>query len=90
MRRLVDLKLGNKNLKIILSVGGWSIGSLIFSIIANNVASRAQFSQSVVDFIQLYDCDGVNIAWMHPSQRGGIPIDKVAYGVLLMVKIKVY
>jgi chitinase len=70
LQRLIDLKQHNKNLKVIVSVGGWKTGSLIFSIIANNVASRAQFTQSVVEFLQQYECDGVNIAWMHPSQRG--------------------
>jgi GH18 family chitinase len=58
-------------------VGGWKTGSLIFSILANSVASRAQFTQSVHEFLHQYECDGVNIAWMHPSQRGGIPLDKI-------------
>lgn len=81
---MVNLKKENRDLRVIISVGGWDVGSLIFSILANNVASRAQFTQSVLDFLELYECDGVNLAWMHPSQRGGIPIDKIAYSVLLM------
>ena len=67
--KIVNLKTSNPNLKIMCSIGGWDQGSLIFSIISNNALSRTKFSMAVFDFIKKHGCDGVNIVWLHPSQR---------------------
>ena len=67
------------------SIGGWDQGSLIFSIIANSPQSRTKFSKAVFNFIKNHHCDGVNIAWLHPAQRGGIPNDKMSFSLLLQV-----
>lgn len=84
-QNVVNLKLLNPNLKIMCSIGGWDQGSLIFSIIANRPQSRIQFSAAVFNFVKRHNCDGVNIAWLHPGQRGGIPNDKISFGLLLQV-----
>jgi len=82
-QKIVRLKSQNPDLKIMCSIGGWDQGSLIFSIISNNALSRTKFSMAVVKFIKEYGCDGVNIVWLYPAQRSGIPSDKYTYGLLL-------
>ncbi len=83
LRKIVKLKSQNPDLKIMCSIGGWDQGSLIFSIISNNALSRTKFSMAVVKFVEENECDGVNIVWLHPGHRSGIPSDKYTYGLLL-------
>lgn len=63
--QLQQLKLRNPQLKILISVGGW--GADGFSDAALSPESREQFSQSVLQFIQRYQFDGVDLDWEYPS-----------------------
>ncbi|WP_027469308.1 glycoside hydrolase family 18 protein [Deefgea rivuli] len=63
--QLQQLKLRNPQLKILISVGGWSADG--FSDAALTPESRELFSQSVLQFIQRYQFDGVDLDWEYPS-----------------------
>lgn len=68
-RTLVGLKAKNPNLKILISVGGWT-WSGGFSDMALTPASRAKFIESAVAFLRRYHLDGLDIDWEFPGQKG--------------------
>ncbi len=63
--QLQRLKLRNPQLKILISVGGW--GGDGFSDAALTAESRELFSQSMLQFIERYQFDGVDLDWEYPS-----------------------
>jgi chitinase len=68
-RKLNELKKINPELKILISIGGWS-WSENFSDAVLTPSSRMLFAKSSVDIIRQYDLDGVDIDWEYPSMRG--------------------
>lgn len=64
------LKKTNPQIKILPSVGGWTLSDPLYDI-GNNAAARATFVKSVTDFIKTYDFfDGVDIDWEFPGGGG--------------------
>ena len=68
-RLLNGLKKINPDLKIVISIGGWS-WSENFSDAVLTPSSRKLFAKSSVDIIRQYDLDGVDIDWEYPAMRG--------------------
>lgn len=66
---LAGLRRQNPSLTVLVSVGGW-LGSGGFSDMALTRESRAQFIKSVMDFIQRYELDGLDMDWEYPGQPG--------------------
>ena len=66
LARLRALKQQNPQLKVMVSIGGWTADG--FSDAALTAASRHQFSRSVSDLLQQYDLDGVDLDWEYPGQ----------------------
>ena len=66
---LHSLKQEDPNLTILVSVGGW-LWSTNFSDVSLTAQSRAIFIQSVIDFLKLYDLDGLDIDWEYPGMPG--------------------
>lgn len=66
---LTSLRKENPSLTILISVGGW-LWSGGFSDAALTEQSREHFIQSAVDFIGLYDLDGLDIDWEYPGLPG--------------------
>jgi chitinase len=83
---LNGLKQQNANLKILVSVGGWT-WSKNFSDAALTRKSRKVFIDSAVDFVTKYDLDGLDIDWEYPGLNGDDnkfrPEDKENYTLLL-------
>lgn len=67
--KLNRLKKINKNLKILISVGGWA-WSGNFSDMALSKQSRQKFIQTCVDFINKYNLDGIDLDWEYPALPG--------------------
>ncbi len=68
-RILNKLKDINPDLKILISIGGWS-WSGNFSDAVLTTDSRKKFAKTSVDIVAEYDLDGVDIDWEYPAQRG--------------------
>ncbi|WP_408641423.1 glycoside hydrolase family 18 protein [Spirosoma telluris] len=66
---LTSLRSINKDLKILISVGGWG-GCKYFSDAALTDASRRKFANSAVSFLKKHKLDGVDIDWEYPAQIG--------------------
>ena len=83
---LTSLKAVNKNLKVLISIGGWG-GCKYFSDAALTDASRRKFTASAVALLRKHRLDGVDIDWEYPAQVGAgnifRPQDKQTYTLLL-------
>jgi chitinase len=63
------LKQANPDLKVLVSVGGWT-WSGNFSDMALTKQSRKAFIDSAVHFIERYHLDGLDIDWEYPGMIG--------------------
>lgn len=68
-RILNEAKRKYPNLKILISVGGWS-WSGAFSDMCLTKESRAKFIESAIRFIQKNNLDGIDIDWEYPGLPG--------------------
>ncbi len=68
-RILNGLKEINPDLKILISIGGWS-WSGNFSDAVLTPESRSTFAKTSVEIVGDYDLDGVDIDWEYPGQIG--------------------
>lgn len=68
-RKLGYLKKDNPDLKILISIGGWS-WSENFSDAVLTESSRKKFAASSAAIVEQYDLDGVDIDWEYPGLRG--------------------
>lgn len=66
---LTSLRATNKNLRILISVGGWG-GCKYFSDAALNDEARRKFANSAVALLKKHQLDGVDIDWEYPAQPG--------------------
>ncbi|KAG5667845.1 hypothetical protein PVAND_015814 [Polypedilum vanderplanki] len=82
---LIKLKEKRECLKILISVGGYDEGSEKFSSLVETDDSIEKFSNNVLKFLIFYGFDGIDIHWMYPTMRGGIPEDRLNFVKLLKV-----
>lgn len=81
-----ELRKKNKNLEILLAIGGWECRG--FSAAAATNESREKFAQSCLDVVKEYELDGINIDWQYPVNGAWGVIassaeDKANYTLLL-------
>jgi chitinase len=85
LRKLSELKKINPELKILISIGGWS-WSKNFSDATLTDTSTKNFALSAVDIVSKYDLDGIDIDWEYPGMIGDSnvyrPEDKQHYTAL--------
>uniref|UniRef100_UPI003216810E glycoside hydrolase family 18 protein n=1 Tax=uncultured Draconibacterium sp. TaxID=1573823 RepID=UPI003216810E len=67
--KLQGLKSKNPDLKILISIGGWS-WSKGFSDAALTEESRLKFAQSCAALADKYNLDGIDLDWEYPNQVG--------------------
>ncbi|HDC4682534.1 TPA: glycoside hydrolase [Enterobacter cloacae] len=86
--QLMALKKAHPDLKILPSIGGWTMSDPFFHM--NDTAIRARFVSSVKDFLKTWKFfDGVDIDWEFPGGGGvneslGNPqVDKATYTALM-------
>jgi chitinase len=85
LRRLSELKKINPDLKILISIGGWT-WSKNFSDAVLSDTSAQNFAFSAISIVSQYNLDGVDIDWEYPGMIGDSnvyrPEDKEHYTVL--------
>ncbi|MDP4536875.1 glycosyl hydrolase family 18 protein [Alkalimonas collagenimarina] len=70
---LYRLKRAHPEVKILPSVGGWTLSDPLYDI-GVDPAARAVFIDSMIDFIRTYDFfDGIDIDWEFPGGGGALP-----------------
>lgn len=69
LKKTIKLKDNNKNLKILITVGGIDSGKS-FSKMAQTKESRKIFINSLIGFIRLFKLDGVDLDWEYPCFDG--------------------
>jgi chitinase len=69
MKQLGLLKQQNRNLKVMLSIGGWTYTNEKKHLdpVGASDAARKKFAASCVDFIKNYGFDGIDIDWEYPQ-----------------------
>ncbi|KAL1432300.1 hypothetical protein MTO96_013619 [Rhipicephalus appendiculatus] len=82
LRRFANVK-RNGALKLLVAVGGQSLGSLPFSKLALSDKHRKEFAESGVAFCREHRVDGLVITWHYPASGGGRPQDKDNFVLLL-------
>lgn len=85
LKKIVALKNGNPNLKVMLSVGGWGAGN--FSEMAADESHRKNFCNNCLAAVKKYNLDGIDLDWEYPtSSSAGIsssPEDTKNFTLLL-------
>ena len=69
IKKLIKLKKKNKDLKILISVGGWS-WSKNFSDAVLTEESREKFANSAISFMKRHNIDGIDLDWEYPGLPG--------------------
>ncbi|KAF1920463.1 glycoside hydrolase superfamily [Ampelomyces quisqualis] len=70
-KQLGLLKQKNRNLKVLLSIGGWTYTNTNKALdpVGASEAARKKFAASCVDMIKNYGFDGIDIDWEYPQSK---------------------
>ena len=66
---VIAYKQQNPGLKVLISVGGWTFPSAMFSKMVSTQQNRAAFIASLKQFISKHSFDGVDIDWEYPCSK---------------------
>ncbi|TEA23809.1 hypothetical protein DBR06_SOUSAS15110051, partial [Sousa chinensis] len=77
------LKERNKELKTLLSIGGWNFGTSRFTTMLSTFANRQKFVTSVIALLRTHGFDGLDLFFLYPGLRGSPRHDRWTFVFLL-------
>lgn len=77
--RVMKLKKKNPQLRVLLGLGGWNMGSHLFSKMVANSHNRKMFYTNATGFLRTRNFDGLDLDWEYPASRGSPAIDKANF-----------
>ncbi|XP_059164930.1 chitotriosidase-1-like [Physella acuta] len=80
--RVTNLKNINPRLKVLLAVGGWSMGTAAFTLMASTEQSRQEFLNSTIEFLRKRNFDGLDFDWEYPAIGSSPPQDRGLHALL--------
>ncbi|HEY9183806.1 MAG TPA: glycoside hydrolase family 18 protein [Salegentibacter sp.] len=69
LKKINSLKEKNPDLKVLISVGGWSWSGGFSEAVATKTA-REEFANSGIAFLKKHNIDGIDLDWEYPGQPG--------------------
>ncbi|TKC46923.1 hypothetical protein EI555_012002, partial [Monodon monoceros] len=82
---LNKLKERNRELKTLLSIGGWNFGTSRFTTMLSTFANRQNFVNSVIALLRTHGFDGLDLFFLYPGLRGSPRHDRWTFVFLLEV-----
>ncbi|TQW01628.1 chitinase 1 precursor [Cordyceps javanica] len=68
VKQLFQIKKQNRHIKLMLSIGGWTLSDNLPQV-ASSVSARKNFAQSAVSFMQNWGFDGIDLDWEYPKDQ---------------------
>ncbi|XP_048208099.1 oviduct-specific glycoprotein [Perognathus longimembris pacificus] len=78
-----QLKAKNRELKTLLSVGGWNFGTSRFTVMLSTSANRSKFIASVISLLRTHGFDGLDLFFLYPGLRGSPISDRWTFLFLI-------
>jgi chitinase len=85
LQKFGSLKSTNPDVKLLITLGGWTEDSMAFSHVAADPHKKSTLASTLIHYMQTYNLDGIDIDWEYPGQNGGTPDDKENFVDLLSV-----
>lgn len=79
------LQIRKTGTRVVLSLGGYGSGGIEFSNTAASAEKRKIFAESILEVIETYHLDGIDIDWEYPGYETGrdTAVDRVNYTLML-------
>jgi len=76
----------NEDLRCMLSIGGWELGSRSWTKLVSSRKNMEAFALEVIRYLRMHNFDGLDVNWEYPATRGSPPEDKHNFAELLEVR----